>query len=383
MAWEDELDPDLLHELPYYLVAGIAYGALLTANPAFRWGGAAKTAEMIAPIEFVAKIPETALKLAPLPGDGRRDAPPKLGPGAYSPERKKAGAVKVAKPKPIVDAKALIAASVEKRRKFEAAKEAKAAAAEEARRLAAERARIQTEDRARKAEAARVETERRKEQARLATERRLERARAEAERRREQARLEAERRAAEKAERERQLAEAKAAKARRKAEISQTLATMAAPDEALAARVPAAAASRTSASKAGAAAALAEGGDAPGSGGTDVLDTPARGGGEGADEGGVSWSLEGDAGDRRVLRRTAPKSPDWVGTRGLDLTVAVRFQVLPDGRVKPGAVIQKTSGFPEIDRLALDALKGWRFDAAPAGKAAAEVWGRVTFRFTS
>jgi TonB family protein len=71
-----------------------------------------------------------------------------------------------------------------------------------------------------------------------------------------------------------------------------------------------------------------------------------------------------------------------VGTRGLDLTVTVRFQVLPDGSVKPGAAIQKTSGFPEIDRRALDALSRWRFEAVPSA-GASEVWGRVKFRFTS
>ncbi len=83
-----------------------------------------------------------------------------------------------------------------------------------------------------------------------------------------------------------------------------------------------------------------------------------------------------------MLKRAVPSSPDWVGARGLDLTVTVRFQVLPNGHVKPGAVVNKTSGFPEIDRLALDALRRWRFESAPAD-GATEVWGRVTFRFTS
>ncbi len=90
--------------------------------------------------------------------------------------------------------------------------------------------------------------------------------------------------------------------------------------------------------------------------------------------------MDGAVGNRRVLQRAVPTSPDWVGTRGLDLTVTVRFQVLPDGRVRPGAV-QKTSGFPDIDKRALDALKRWRFEPAPNAKG--EVWGRVTFRFTS
>jgi TonB family protein len=110
------------------------------------------------------------------------------------------------------------------------------------------------------------------------------------------------------------------------------------------------------------------------------LDAKATGGGSGPDGSGVSWTMDGPVGSRRVLKRSAPTSPDWVGARGLDLTVTVRFQVLPDGRIKPGSVIQKTSGFPEIDKRALDALKKWRFEAADG---APETWGRVTFRFTS
>jgi TonB family protein len=88
-------------------------------------------------------------------------------------------------------------------------------------------------------------------------------------------------------------------------------------------------------------------------------------------------------GNRRIVSRVSPTSPDWVATRSLDLTVTVRFQVLPDGSVKAGAVIQKTSGFPDIDARAVKALSRWRFQPAAAKSGAAEVWGRVTFRFTS
>ena len=135
-----------------------------------------------------------------------------------------------------------------------------------------------------------------------------------------------------------------------------------------------------------AAAALAEStdpGDAAGSGGGDLIDANPTGGGTGPEGGGVSWSVDGPVGNRRILSRVSPESPDWIATRNLDLTVTVRFQVLPDGSVKSGAVIQKTSGFPEIDRLALQALRRWRFQTVPAKSGAPEVWGRVAFRFTS
>jgi len=337
--------------------------------------------------------------------------------------------------KPVVDAQAVKFASdaqAESKRlkaqrdravravEAEKAAQAKAAALEEKlerKRLAAERAaELKAE---RDAFAAQQAAER---------ERRAAVARAEAERRAEAAREAAEARAAAIAEQKRRAAEAKAAKAAKRAELSSALATMADPDEALEAAPARAPSGRGSARKgramaggrvagkggdggafgesdsgegggkgggeaelagarkAGAAAALAEStdpGDGAGSGGSDLIDAKATGGGIGPEGGGVSFSVDGPVGNRRIVSRVSPSSPDWVATRNLDLTVTVRFQVLPDGSVKSGAVISKTSGFPEIDTRALKALARWRFQPVPAKSGAAEVWGRVTFRFTS
>ena len=308
-------------------------------------------------------------------------------------------------------AKAVVAekAAAAKAAAYEVAQEKKQIAAEKAAEAKAERDRFAAIAKAEKERKAAV-------------------ARAEAERRAEAARELAERRAAELAEKKRLATEAKAAKAAKRAELSSALATMSDPDEVLAADAAPAPSGRGSARKgkpaaggpvagkggdggafgestsgegggvgggqaelagarkAGAAAALAEStdpGDGAGSGGADLIDAKAKGGGEGPEGGGVSYSLDGPVGDRRIISRVSPVSPDWVATRNLDLTVTVRFQVLPDGRVKPGAVIQKTSGFPEIDARALKAVSRWRFQAAGAKSGAAEVWGRVTFRFTS
>ncbi len=400
MAFEDQLEPDWVYELPFYLVATIAYGVLFTLNPIMRWGGRERAPESAVPIEFVARLPAPSPNLALAPGgDGRAERPPQKGPGEYRPEKVKAGAVDApvkpapkpkpaaakTKPKaaarvrPALDAKAVVAASILRRQRLEALKAAEIERTRVARQKAAAAAEAQARRDAREKAAAQ--------------------ARAEA------ARVERERQAAvERARRER-LAAARAAKAAKRAELSQELATMADPDEALAQEAEASpppggrarakgvtvggkgGAALAGARKAGAAAALADAaesadpGDAAGAGGADLLDARAKGGGTGPDGSGVSYSLEGPVGNRRILKRTVPTSPDWVGTRGLDLTVTVRFQVLSDGTVKPGAVIRKTSGFPEIDQRALAALRQWRFEPVPA--ASAEVWGRVTFHFTS
>ncbi|MFI5347364.1 MAG: cell envelope integrity protein TolA [Elusimicrobiota bacterium] len=429
MAFDDELDPDWFYELPFYLTAVVVYGVLFTLNPSMRWGSRDRTPDSLVPIEFVAALPPPPApspNLAPAPGgDGKAGRTPQKGPGKFEPEKIKKGAVDappkplpnpkpaavksnwekagstLAKPKaatkprpvvkiaarPAVDVKAMVAASAARRQRMDDAKAAKAAAAVEAARRAEE---------AKAAADARAQIAKEKaEAAHAAALQRAEDARVERARRAEAARVEKERAAAAERARQEALAEARRAKAAKKAELSQELATMNDPDTALDAGEEAAAASAddggaalAGARKAGAAAALADTaesadpGDAAGSGGSDILDAKATGGGTGPDGSGVSYSLDGPVGNRRVLKRAVPTSPDWVGTRGLDLTVIVRFQVLPDGSVKPGSVILKTSGFPEIDRRALDALRRWRFEAVPSA-GAAEVWGRVKFRFTS
>lgn len=378
---------------------------------------------------------------------GAVDPPPKPKPSpkpaAVKSKANKAGttvhkAKAAAKPrpraKPVVDAQAVKFAReaqaeskrlrAERDRAVRAVEAEKAAAAKaEALELAREKKRIAAE----RAAEAKEERDRFAAQQAAERERRAAIARAEAERRAEAAREAAEAKAAALAEQKRRAAEAKAAKAAKRAELSSALATMADPDEALEAAPSRSPSGRGSARKgrpaaggpvagkggdggafgeddagegggkgggeaelagarkAGAAAALAEStdpGDAAGSGGADLIDAKATGGGIGPEGGGgVSFSVDGAVGNRRILSRVSPTSPDWVATRNLDLTVTVRFQVLPDGSVKPGAVISKTSGFPDIDTRALKALARWRFQ--PAARSAAEVWGRVTFRFTS
>jgi colicin import membrane protein len=426
MSWREHVEPDWFHEAPFYLAAIIAHGALLSINPVINWGGL-KPAEKAVPIEFVAEIPLPPIVSPPMPslapgGDGS-NAPPTLSP--------KPAAVKsqVNKPGPTVQkAKIIPRAKPVVRPDAQAAKFAREAQAE-SKRLRAERDRAVRAVAAEKAAAARAkaraERDRFEAAARAERERRAALARAEAERRAEAARQAAERRAAALAEQRRLAAEAKAAKAAKRAELSAALATMSDPDETLDAGTAPAPSERGSARKgrpavggpvagkggafgeadagdgggrgggeaelagarkAGAAAALAEStdpSDAAGSGGADLLDSKAKGGGIGPNGGGVSWSVDGPVGNRRILTRVAPQSPDWVATRNLDLTVTVRFQVLPDGSVKSGAVIQKTSGFPDIDSRALKALSRWRFQPVPAKSGTAEVWGRVTFRFTS
>ncbi len=380
MAWDDLISPGAIEELPFFTAAALAVAALLAADPVVRWGSRPRAVDRSVPVEFVARPPSSP-DLAPAPAaEGERAQ--RLGPGAYRPAQVRAGPVHPA-PKPAPRPKP---AKLAPPRRWPPPARKAAVPASRPRADPAARAARQAAIAARRA-AALVAAERaREEAARKAAALEAARKAALAQRRREEA---ARRAAAAKA-----AALRRAAEAARKAELSRELATMADPDETLGSASPPAAARasisapRPTALKAGAAAALdaepepaASGGaNAAGAGGADELDASASGGGSGPDGSGVSWKIDGPVGRRRALTRVAPTSPDWVGSRGLDLLVTVRFRVLPDGSVKPGAVIQKTSGFPKIDRLALKALSRWRFEPAPG---APETWGRVSFRFTS
>ena len=318
MAFDEPLESDWLYELPFYIMVLAAYLILFSINPSLRWGDREPSVDSAVKIEFVAAAPAVPPKPLATPVRAPRGAP-----------------VKPARPaKPVVVSKttpAEIAARAEQARLA-------ARAQAEARIRAAEKARETAQARA---EAARVERER--------------------------------------------LAAVRAEKARKKADLSRELAAMPDPDVTIAAAGAAPAISKGLGRKAAAALAAGESSlsDAalPAPENPELLDSRSGKGAAAAAPGEVSYALDGPVGDRRVIERVLPQSPDWVGARGLDLMVTIRFQVLPDGRVKPGAVIEKTSGFPEIDRRALKAIRQWIFEAAPAD--APQTWGRVVLRFLS
>ncbi len=95
-----------------------------------------------------------------------------------------------------------------------------------------------------------------------------------------------------------------------------------------------------------------------------------------------SLEITGPLSKRKVLKFYAPSFPDWARERGvLEAAVSVKFFVDNSGRVLDNAVVDKTSGYGALDRLALDAIKRWAFEAI--GGAASTQWGIITFRFVA
>lgn len=383
-------EDDWRRDAPFWAIAALFHAALFSTNPGMRWGLAKAAAAKPIPVEFVT-LPLSAIG-AQVPGDGSANLPG-LGLGEYQPEKRgpaapPKAAPKKARRKPVVAkrVKAAKAVAVRAVRRPDpaaarAAFERKLAARDRQARLAMARAELAAKaaaDRAAAAEAARqaalAKAQARAEALEAAKQAALRRAQAEAARR--------------------------AARTAKAAELSRALAAMPAPDselrDAVSGVVPAGKAKISTGEHAAALAATAdaevgdaEDGDEPAYAadsvrrtGKDAYSAAASGGGlgQGGGAGAASFSLDGPIGSRKLLRRVLPDSPEWVAQRSLDLTVAIRFQVLADGSVRTGAVIAKTSGFPDLDRRALQAIRGWRFQAA-AG--AAPVWGSVKFRFTN
>ena len=67
-------------------------------------------------------------------------------------------------------------------------------------------------------------------------------------------------------------------------------------------------------------------------------------------------------------------------TQAVEATVTLSLSVLPDGRVKQNVQIQKTAGFEDFDRNAIQAIRQWRFEPL-TGYEAREQWGTITFRY--
>lgn len=90
--------------------------------------------------------------------------------------------------------------------------------------------------------------------------------------------------------------------------------------------------------------------------------------------------IEGPLSRRRVLHAELPAFPAWAAAKGLvEAETRVLFYVDAAGDVNPNLRVEQTSGYGELDRAAMDALKKWRFEARPGSTGSQ--WGIITFRF--
>jgi TonB family protein len=90
-----------------------------------------------------------------------------------------------------------------------------------------------------------------------------------------------------------------------------------------------------------------------------------------------AFQISGDLSGRKILSLALPKYPRWAEEQGLESSVTLRITVGNDGKVLPNILIERSSGYSELDTLALESIKQFVFSASRK-----IVSGNITFNFS-
>jgi len=93
------------------------------------------------------------------------------------------------------------------------------------------------------------------------------------------------------------------------------------------------------------------------------------------------FQITGPLQNRQVLSRVVPSYPEWARSKGIEARVVLQFTVTPEGQVKNNISVAQTSGYTQMDKLAIDALLKWRFAPLPDDQNRDET-GTITFNFS-
>jgi TonB family protein len=93
------------------------------------------------------------------------------------------------------------------------------------------------------------------------------------------------------------------------------------------------------------------------------------------------FSITGPLADRTVANRVVPAYPEWARKQAIEASVVLQFTVTPEGDVKNNILVIRTTGYPAMDDLAVQALKQWKFAPLPPDQLRDEV-GTITFNFS-
>ncbi|MBE0566509.1 MAG: energy transducer TonB, partial [Krumholzibacteria bacterium] len=96
---------------------------------------------------------------------------------------------------------------------------------------------------------------------------------------------------------------------------------------------------------------------------------------------GVGMTLSGQIQGRKILTSVVPEYTAKARKNGWEGVVAVHFTVLADGRVKDNTYFEQTSVHRDLNQMALEAIKQFRFAPLPNDQAAVEQWGVITIVF--
>jgi TonB family protein len=107
----------------------------------------------------------------------------------------------------------------------------------------------------------------------------------------------------------------------------------------------------------------------------------ASAGGSAKAKGKKGFDIAGPLNNRPILHKVIPQYPAWAEEQGIIGSVRIWFTVTADGSVRSNMRVTKTTGYPDLDKLALDALKEWRFAVFNTADESSQ-WGIITFTFS-
>lgn len=96
----------------------------------------------------------------------------------------------------------------------------------------------------------------------------------------------------------------------------------------------------------------------------------------------VIFEITGPLSRRTILRKVIPSYPEWAEKEGIEAGVSIHFVVLSNGKVKDNIYVVRTSGYPVMDKLVMDALSHWQFASLKGDLYGKEEWGVLTFYFS-
>ncbi|GEM_PF-1779591 len=94
-----------------------------------------------------------------------------------------------------------------------------------------------------------------------------------------------------------------------------------------------------------------------------------------------AFDISGPLHDRPIVHKEIPVYPSWAEEQGIVGTVSYYFTVTSEGTVRQDITLKQTTGYPELDKLALDSLRRWKFQPLPEGTESSGQWGIITFNF--
>lgn len=94
-----------------------------------------------------------------------------------------------------------------------------------------------------------------------------------------------------------------------------------------------------------------------------------------------TFKIFGPLKDRPIIEKYLPKYPRWAEEQGLECNVSLHFFVMPNGIVKDNFFVEQSSGYSEMDQLAMKALRAFKFAPMGSGERQEEQEGVIVFYF--